>query len=53
MIKNYSEWKECMYINPYSANQNCSRRQILKYLSKFSKKLADDSHGISYHNCYF
>ena len=50
--------------NSKSSNHKCSRRQILRHLFQFSKKIrydiswessaeADDSHEISFLICYF
>ena len=31
--------QNCIGVNPWSANHNCSRQQILRHLSQFSKKI--------------
>ena len=39
---NYRIYKWTFNFNPYCANQNCSRRQILWHLSKFLTKIRND-----------
>ena len=39
---NYRIYKWTFNFNPYSANQNCSGRQILRHLVQFSTKIRND-----------